>query len=58
VTRIGGEYTFEALNGEKKEEFLVRVEKSINDVVLQYGVAVKQFSSIGALRRPRRSPTP
>lgn len=53
VTRIGGEYTFEELNGAKKEEFLTRIEESINKVVNPNGVVVKQFSAIGALRPPK-----
>lgn len=52
VTRVGGEYNFEDLNGLKKEEFLSRVEKEINAEVGKYGVVVKQFSSIGNLRPP------
>lgn len=52
VTRIGGEYRFEDLNGVKKEEFLTRVEAAINAVVSPYGVMVRQFSAIGALRPP------
>jgi regulator of protease activity HflC (stomatin/prohibitin superfamily) len=53
VTRIGGEYAFEDLNGAKKEEFLNRVEADINRVVNPYGITVKQFSAIGGLRPPK-----
>lgn len=52
VTRIGGEYLFEDLNGVKKEEFLKRVEAAINEAVSPYGIIVKQFSAIGGLRPP------
>lgn len=52
LSNIASEYAFDDINGAKKEEFFAKVAKSINDAVGPYGVAVKQFSSIGALRPP------
>lgn len=52
VTGLGGEYLFEDLNGTRKEEFLKRVEAEINKAVTAYGVQIKQFAAIGALRPP------
>ncbi len=52
VTQIGSEYTFDEINGQKKEEFLSRVAKALHDGVLVYGISIQQFGLIGSLRPP------
>lgn len=53
VANIGSEYNFDDINGTKKEEFLQRVGKSLNETVHQYGVNIQQFGLIGSLRPPQ-----
>jgi len=53
VANIGSEYTFDEVNGVKKEEFLQRTGKMLNDTVRQFGVNVQQFGLIGSLRPPQ-----
>lgn len=53
VANIGSEYNFDDINGSKKEEFLQRVGKSLNENVHQYGVNIQQFGLIGSLRPPQ-----
>jgi regulator of protease activity HflC (stomatin/prohibitin superfamily) len=53
VANIGSEYNFDDVNGSKKEEFLQRVGKNLNETVHQYGVNIQQFGLIGSLRPPQ-----
>lgn len=53
VAQIGSEYTFDEVNGQKKEEFLARVGKELNQFLAVYGVTIKQFGLIGSLRPPQ-----
>lgn len=54
VAQVGSEYTFDEVNGPKKEEFFARVNKYLSDMVAGYGVVIPQngLSAIGALRPP------
>jgi regulator of protease activity HflC (stomatin/prohibitin superfamily) len=49
---IGSRYSFDDVNGPKKEEILGKVRERINADVTKYGVIVEQFGFIGALRPP------
>ena len=53
VANIGSEYTFDDINGIKKEEFLARVGKTLNENVQKFGVNIQQFGLIGTLRPPQ-----
>ena len=53
VVAVGSEYSFDEINGAKKEEFLVRIAKELNGRVIGYGVSIQQFGLIGALRPPQ-----
>jgi len=53
VAKIGSEYTFDAINGAKKEEFLGQVAKSLHEEVHVYGVSIQQFGLIGSLKPPQ-----
>jgi len=53
ISQVGSEYTFDEINGPKKEEFLARVGKQINESVSKYGISIQQFGAIGALRPPQ-----
>ena len=53
VANIGSEYSFDEVNGTKKEEFLQRTGKLLNETVRQFGVNVQQFGLIGSLRPPQ-----
>jgi len=53
VANIGSEYNFDDINGTKKEEFLARVGKALNENVRQFGVNIQQFGLIGSLRPPQ-----
>jgi regulator of protease activity HflC (stomatin/prohibitin superfamily) len=53
VANIGSEYSFDEVNGTKKEEFLQRAGKELNETVRQYGVNIQQFGLIGSLRPPQ-----
>lgn len=53
VANIGSEYTFDEVNGTKKEEFLQRTGKVLNETVRLFGVNVQQFGLIGSLRPPQ-----
>lgn len=53
VVALGSEYTFDDINGGKKEEFLDRIAKELNTRVAGYGVSIQQFGLIGALRPPQ-----
>lgn len=54
LSQIGSEYTFDEVNGSKKEEFFTRVNETLIASVQQYGVEISKngVSSIGALRPP------
>jgi regulator of protease activity HflC (stomatin/prohibitin superfamily) len=53
VAQIGSEYTFDEVNGTKKEEFLSRAMKALAANVSPYGVSIQQFGVIGSLRPPK-----
>jgi regulator of protease activity HflC (stomatin/prohibitin superfamily) len=53
VVSIGSEYNFDDINGIKKEEFLDRITREMNQRVSGFGVSVQQFGLIGALRPPQ-----
>lgn len=53
VANLGSEYTFDEINGTKKEEFLQRTGKMLNDTVHPFGVNIQQFGLIGSLRPPQ-----
>jgi len=53
VVAIGSEYSFDDVNGARKEEFLERVVKERNARVSKFGVGIQQFGLIGALRPPQ-----
>ncbi|HEY5974664.1 MAG TPA: SPFH domain-containing protein [Geobacteraceae bacterium] len=53
VAAIGSEYSFDEVNGAKKEEFLERVAKELHQHVSPFGVNIQQFGLIGALRPPQ-----
>jgi len=52
LTNLGSEYVFDDINGTKKEEFLAKAGKELEHVVGTYGVHIRQFGLIGALRPP------
>lgn len=54
VTQIGSEYTFDDVNGSKKEEFLSKVNDYLSKSVIEYGVQINKngISLIGAMRVP------
>lgn len=53
VAQIGSEYTFDDINGAKKEEFIARLGKTLGENVKPYGVNIQQFGLIGSLRPPK-----
>jgi regulator of protease activity HflC (stomatin/prohibitin superfamily) len=53
VANIGSEYTFDAVNGEKKEEFLKRAGDVLDEKVRGFGIRIQQFGLIGSLRPPK-----
>lgn len=53
VVDIGSEYTFNEINGVKKEEFLQRVSKRMDAALASIGISIKQFGLVGAMRPPR-----
>jgi regulator of protease activity HflC (stomatin/prohibitin superfamily) len=52
LNEVASTYTVEDVYGEKKAEFLSRVEKQIQEKVANVGVGVQQFGFIGAPRVP------
>jgi len=52
LNEVASTYTVEDVYGEKKAEFLSRVERQIQDKVTNVGVGVQQFGFIGAPRVP------
>jgi regulator of protease activity HflC (stomatin/prohibitin superfamily) len=53
VVSVGSEYNFDDINGTKKEEFLERIAREMNNRVAPFGVGIQQFGLIGALRPPQ-----
>jgi len=53
VVAVGSEYTFDELNGPRKEEFLERVARELNAHVAPLGISIQQFGLVGALRPPQ-----
>lgn len=52
IVAVGSEFTFDDVNGPKKEEFLERIAKKLDARVALYGVGIQQFGLIGSLRPP------
>jgi regulator of protease activity HflC (stomatin/prohibitin superfamily) len=52
LNEVASTYTVEDVYGERKAEFLSRVERQIQDKVTNVGVGVQQFGFIGAPRVP------
>ena len=54
VTQIGSEYSFDDINGVKKEEYLTKVNTYLSKSVEEYGVVITKngISMIGAMRAP------
>jgi len=53
VVSVGSEYTFDDINGSRKEEFLDHVTHELNARIVPLGLAVQQFGLVGALRPPQ-----
>jgi len=53
VVSVGSEYSFDDINGSRKEEFLDRIATEMNSRVAGIGVSIQQFGLIGALRPPQ-----
>jgi len=53
VVSVGSEYTFDDVNGAKKEEFLDRITHELNARLNPIGVSIQQFGLVGALRPPQ-----
>jgi len=53
VVSVGSEYTFDDINGSRKEEFLDHVTRELNARIVPLGLAVQQFGLVGALRPPQ-----
>lgn len=52
ATQIGSEYTFDDINGAKKEEFIGKLNSALIKSVSEYGVQISSISLIGAIRVP------
>jgi regulator of protease activity HflC (stomatin/prohibitin superfamily) len=52
VVAVGSEYSFDEINGSKKEEFLERITRELNARVVPLGLSIQQFGLVGALRPP------
>jgi len=52
IVAVGSEYTFDDVNGPKKEEFLEAIAKKLDAKVAVYGIGIQQFGLIGSLRPP------
>lgn len=52
IVAVGSEFTFDDVNGPKKEEFLEHIAKKLEAKVAVYGVGIQQFGLIGSLRPP------
>lgn len=53
VVAVGSEYSFDDINGSRKEEFLDRIARELHRRVSGLGVTIQQFGLIGALRPPQ-----
>ncbi|WP_018605082.1 prohibitin family protein [Uliginosibacterium gangwonense] len=53
VVSVGSEYSFDDVNGAKKEEFLDRITRELNARVNPLGITIQQFGLVGALRPPQ-----
>jgi regulator of protease activity HflC (stomatin/prohibitin superfamily) len=53
IVAVGSEFTFDDVNGPKKEEFLELIAKKLDAKVAVYGVGIQQFGLIGSLRPPQ-----
>ncbi len=53
IVAVGSEYTFDDVNGPKKEEFLTNIAKKLDEKVAVYGIGIQQFGLIGSLRPPQ-----
>jgi regulator of protease activity HflC (stomatin/prohibitin superfamily) len=53
VVAVGSEYTFDEMNGSRKEEFLERIARELNARVTPLGLTIQQFGLVGALRPPQ-----
>lgn len=54
IANVGSEYTFDEVNGAKKEEFFAKINSNLAKDLAPYGVVITSngVSSIGALRPP------
>lgn len=52
VVMIGSEYAFDDINGSRKEEFLNRLARELDNRINPIGVSIQQFGLVGALRPP------
>jgi regulator of protease activity HflC (stomatin/prohibitin superfamily) len=52
IVAVGSEFTFDDVNGPKKEEFLDTIARKLDAKVAVYGVGIQQFGLIGSLRPP------
>jgi regulator of protease activity HflC (stomatin/prohibitin superfamily) len=53
VVDVGSEYSFDEINGAKKEVFLAAVTRKLDTTLSSIGVSIKQFGLVGAMRPPR-----
>jgi regulator of protease activity HflC (stomatin/prohibitin superfamily) len=51
-TALGTQYTFDDINGAKKDEFLQAVKTKINEDIAKYGIHIEQFGIIGRIHMP------
>ncbi|PWU21659.1 MAG: hypothetical protein C5B49_02245 [Bdellovibrio sp.] len=49
---LASRYSFDEINGAKKDDFLTKVAEKINQDVGRFGVQIHQFGFVGALRPP------
>lgn len=53
VVDIGSEFSFDDINGPKKEQFLTLVTKKMGDMLASIGVEIQQFGLVGTMRPPQ-----
>ncbi|MDC6292236.1 prohibitin family protein [Ralstonia pseudosolanacearum] len=53
IVAIGSEYSFDDMNGARKEEFVSRLTRELDARLMPLGVSIKQFGIVGSLRPPR-----
>ena len=51
-TKYGSTFTFDEINGKRKDEFLQEVKNKINEDTEKYGVHIEQFGIIGRIHMP------